>query len=85
MFTVLFFAGVLGAAIAILWSVVDENLDAVMANLPWKARNKAAPTPRVIVHRVNGRSPRRRDYCATPPMVSVTPSRARIVSPATVR
>lgn len=84
LFTVLFFATVLGAAIAILWSVVDENLEAVLANLPWKAR-ASRPQPPVIVHSVNGRSPRRRDYCATPSISSAAPSRARTVSPATVR
>ena len=50
LFTVLFFASVLGAAIAILWSVIDENSEAVLANLPWKARRKTAP-PAVVVHR----------------------------------
>jgi hypothetical protein len=84
LFTVLFFATVLGAAVAILWSVVDENLDAVLANMPWKAR-AAQPRPPVIVRSVNGRSPSRRNYCATPSISSFTPSRARTVSPATVR
>jgi hypothetical protein len=84
LFTVLFFASVLGAAIAILWSVVDENLEAVLANMPWKPR-AAHPQPRVVVRSVNGRSPDRRNYCATPSMSSVTPSLARTVSPATVR
>ena len=86
LFTVLFFATVLGAAIAILWSVVDENLEAVLANLPWKARApQPQARPRVVVRSVNGRSPARRNYCATPSMSSVTPSLARTVSPATVR
>lgn|GEM_PF-6297659 len=84
LFTVLFFAAVLGSAIAILWSVIDENLDAVLANMPWKAR-LAGPQPRVVVRSVNGRSPARRSYCATPSISSATPSRARTVSPATVR
>jgi hypothetical protein len=84
LFTVLFFGAVLGSAIAILWSVVEENLDAVLANMPWKARG-AAPSPKVVVRSVNGRSPARRNYCATPSMNSATPSRARMVSPATVR
>ena len=83
LFTVLFFASVLGAAIAILWSVVDENFEAVLANMPWKAR-VARPQPRVVVRSVNGRSPSRRNYCATPSMSSATPSLARTVSPATV-
>ena len=83
LFTVLFFASVLGAAIAILWSVVDENLEAVLANMPWKAR-AAQPQPRVVVRSVNGRSPNRRNYCATPSMSSATPILARTVSPATV-
>ncbi len=83
LFTVLFFASVLGAAIAILWSVVDENFEAVLANMPWKAR-AAHPQPRVVVRSVNGRSPSRRNYCATPSISSVTPIRARTVSPATV-
>jgi hypothetical protein len=50
LFTVLFFASVLGAAIAILWSVIDENSEAVLANLPWKARRKTAP-PAVVVRK----------------------------------
>ena len=83
LFTVLFFASVLGAAIAILWSVVDEDFEAVLANMPWKARADH-PQPRVVVRSVNGRSPTRRNYCATPSMSSATPSRARTVSPATV-
>ena len=84
LFTVLFFGAVLGSTIAILWSVVEENLDAMLANMPWKVRH-AGPAPRVVVRSVNGRSPSRRDYCATPSMSSATPSRARMVSPATVR
>ncbi len=84
LFTVLFFAAVLGSAVAILWSVVDENLDAVLANMPWKAR-QSVPQPRVVVRSVNGRSPSRRNYCATPSISSATPSLARMVSPATVR
>ncbi len=83
LFTVLFFASVLGAAIAILWSVVDENFEAVRANMPWKAR-APHPQPRVVVRSVNGRSPDRRNYCATPSISSATPSLARTVSPATV-
>jgi hypothetical protein len=84
LFTVLFFGAVLGSAVAILWSVVEENLAAVLANMPWKARRSVAQ-PRVIVRSVNGRSPSRRDYCATPSISSATPNFARMVSPATVR
>jgi hypothetical protein len=84
LFTVLFFAGMLGMAVAILWSVIDENRDAVLANMPWKPRH-AAPQPRVIVRKVPGRSAARRQaYWATPSISSDTPSRARTVSPATV-
>ena len=84
LFTVLFFATVLGGAIAIIWSVVDENLELVLANMPWKARS-APPRPQVIVRKVAGRSADRRDYCATPSISSDTPRRAITVSPATVR
>jgi len=38
LFTILFFAAVLGTAIAVLWAVVVENAEAVRANLPWKPR-----------------------------------------------
>ena len=41
LFTVLFFASVLGVSIAVIWSVVDEHLDLVLANMPWKARRPA--------------------------------------------
>ena len=81
LFTVLFFAGVLGAAIAILWSVVDENLDAVMANLPWKART-APPPVTLVVRKVDVTSGA---YWAVPSINSAMPIRARIVSPAMVR
>ena len=50
LFTVLFFASVLGAAIAILWSVIDENSEAVLANLPWKVRRETSP-PVVVVRK----------------------------------
>ena len=84
LFAILFFAGVLGAAIAILWSVVDEHRDLMLANMPWKKR--AAPAPQVIVHRVRGRSAdRRQAYWATPSISSETPRRAITVSPAMVR
>ena len=52
LFTVLFFAAVLGLSVAVIWSVVDENLDLVLANMPWKARN-AAPVPQVVVRRAS--------------------------------
>jgi len=38
LFTILFFAAVLGIAVAVLWAVVAENIEAVRANLPWKPR-----------------------------------------------
>ena len=78
LFTVLFFAGILGAAIAILWSVVDENRDLVMANMPWKER---APKPPAIlaVRKVDTSS---RAYWAVPSISSSMPIRARTVSPA---
>lgn len=84
LFTVLFFAGVLGAAAAMLWSVVDEHRDLVLANLPWKKRS--APAPQVVVRKAPGRNPdRRQAYWAMPSISSDTPSRAMTVSPATVR
>ncbi len=84
LFTVLFFAGVLGAAVAILWSVVDEHRDLMLANMPWK--KSAPPAPHVTVRKAPGRSPdRRQAYWAMPSINSDTPSRAMIVSPATVR
>ncbi len=43
LFTILFFAAVLGTAIAILWSVVDENRAALLANRPWKVRGDRQP------------------------------------------
>ena len=83
LFTVLFFAGVLGVAIASLWSVVDEHRDLMLANMPWKPR---AVVPEVVVRRVPGRSAdRRQSYWATPSISSDTPRRAMTVSPATVR
>ena len=73
---ILFFAGVLGACIALLWSLVDEHRALILANLPWHPRR---PTPHVeaIVRRVR--------YCAMPSSSSETPILARIVSPAMVR
>jgi hypothetical protein len=38
LFAVLFFAAVLGTAVAVLWAVLAENLEAVRANMPWKPR-----------------------------------------------
>lgn len=85
LFAILFFAGVLGAAIAILWSVVEEHRDLVLANMPWK-RQVAAPAPRMVVRTVPRRSAERRQaYWATPSISSDTPRRAITVSPATVR
>jgi hypothetical protein len=80
LFTVLFFGAVLGSAIAILWSVVDENLEAVLANLPWNARKP--PARPVAVVKV---SPASRDYWTVPSINSATPIRARTVSPAIAR
>ena len=85
LFTVLFFAAILGTAIAAIWSVIDENLDLVMANMPWKARSASSrmPAPRVLSRRPvrTARAP----YCATPSRRSETPTRAITVSPAMVR
>lgn len=80
LFAILFFAGVLGAAVAILWSVVDEHRDLVLANLPWRER------PPAQARRPPGRNPDRRQlYWAMPSISSDTPRRAMTVSPATVR
>ncbi len=43
LFTVLFFGFVLGTAVAIIWSVIAENLEAVRSNLPWKAQVSRPP------------------------------------------
>lgn len=77
LFTIFFFASVLGACVAILWSVVDEHRALILANLPWKALD--ADRPKAILRSVsrNGRV-----YWATPSMSSETPSRASTVSPA---
>ena len=72
---ILFFAGVLGACVALLWSTVDEHKALIMANLPWKARQPAPPI--LAVRRVT--------YCATPSSNSDTPILARMVSPAMAR
>ena len=73
---ILFFAGVLGACVAMLWAVIEENQALVLANLPWKKRLSSPPLETVV---------RRVRYCATPSSSSETPVLARIVSPATVR
>ena len=73
---ILFFAGVLGACIALLWSVIAEHSALIRANLPWAPRRPAAHV-RTVVRRVR--------YCATPSSSSETPILARIVSPAMVR
>ena len=85
LFTVLFFGLVLGASIATLWSVIEENADAVLANLPWRMRQQARSGPPVKVNWVRGRSASRRAYCATPSNGSDSPMRAITVSPAMVR
>ena len=72
---ILFFAGVLGGCVALLWSTFDEHKALIMANLPWKARQ---PAPTVL-------AVRRVTYCATPSRSSDTPILARMVSPAMVR
>ena len=72
---ILFFAGVLGACVALLWSVVEEHRPLILANLPWRA---LPPAPTVLAIR-------RVSYCATPSISSETPVLARIVSPAMVR
>lgn len=73
--TILFFAGVLGACVALLWTTVDEHKALILANLPWR-EIPSAPTILAI---------RRVSYCATPSSSSETPVLARIVSPAMVR
>ena len=72
---ILFFAGVLGACVALLWSTIDEHRALILANLPWRA---LPPTPTILAIR-------RVTYCATPSRSSETPVLARIVSPAMVR
>ena len=73
---ILFFAGVLGASVALLWSVIDENRTLMLANLPWKPQRTRPPTE-VIVRRVG--------YWAAPSISSERPIRASTVSPAMVR
>ena len=79
LFALLFFAAVLGIAIAMLWTIFEEEGELIAANMPWKAQ---AERPRAIVRSVsrNGRA-----YWATPSITSDTPTRARIVSPAITR
>jgi hypothetical protein len=81
LFTVLFFGLVLGASVAILWSVVDENLDKVMANLPWKSHARL-PRRDIVVRKVD---PTKRAYWTVPSISSDAPMRARTVSPAMAR
>jgi len=72
---ILFFASVLGASVALLWSTIDEHRDLILANLPWRTLPPAPPI--LAIRRVS--------YCATPSRSSDTPVLARIVSPAMVR
>ena len=72
---ILFFATVLGACVALLWTTIDEHKALILANLPWRPR-ATAPTVLAV---------RRVSYCATPSSSSETPVLARIVSPAMVR
>lgn len=78
LFTVLFFATVLGTAIAILWSVVDEHRELVLAHLPWKRRRATVERPVTVRVRTLPA------YWATPSISSELPTRASTVSPATV-
>ncbi len=79
LFALLFFAGILGAVIALLWTIFDEDRALIAANMPWKARMEG---PRAVVRSVsrNGRA-----YWATPSITSDTPTRASTVSPAMTR
>jgi hypothetical protein len=72
---ILFFAGVVGACVALLWTTIDEHKALILANLPWRT---FPPEPTILAIR-------RVSYCATPSSSSETPVFARIVSPATVR
>ena len=72
---ILFFAGVLGACAALLWTTIDEHKARILAHLPWRA---LPPAPTILAIR-------RVRYCATPSSNSETPVLARIVSPAMVR
>ena len=79
LFALLFFAAVLGSVIAMLWTIFDEDRALIAANMPWKSNSER---PRAIVRSVsrNGVA-----YWATPSITSVTPTRARTVSPAITR
>lgn len=79
LFALLFFAGILGTAIAMIWSMVDANRDLVAKHLPWKA---AVDWPETVVRSVSRDG---RNYWTTPSISSDTPSRARMVSPAMTR
>ena len=79
LFALLFFAGIFGTAIAMIWSSVDENRVLIAAYLPWKA----SPTwPETVVRSVSRDGS---NYWATPSISSETPSRASTVSPAMTR
>jgi hypothetical protein len=49
-FAILFFSGVLGLALAALWSVFYEHRALVLAHMPWKQR--PATRPHVVVNSV---------------------------------
>lgn len=80
LFATLFFAGVLGIAVAVLWSVIANNRALVMANLPWATGHESRPEALV-----RGASRDGSNYWATPSINSDTPSRAITVSPAITR
>ena len=52
LFTLMFFAAVMGVALAMIWSTVDESRDYVLANLPrWLRRERnAGPEPVLLRH-----------------------------------
>ena len=50
LFAILFFSGVMGMAVAALWSIFHEHRDLVLANMPWKERPASAP--RAVVRSV---------------------------------
>lgn len=79
LFALLFFAGLLGAVIAILWTIFDEDRALITANMPWKA---GGDRPRAIVRSVSRNG---RNYWATPSITSDRPTRASTVSPAMTR
>jgi hypothetical protein len=43
LFAILFFSGVLGMAVAALWSVFHEHRALVLAHMPWKERPTQGP------------------------------------------